>query len=106
MNLSEYALGLPTESKKRYMEKINIIGGIDPYALPAALFDKEKNLPELNIQKITDYLIFRISPFTQCEIKAYKSLGAFKQVACKWVKEIKTKTISNCVLVIGKASKI
>ena len=30
-NLSTYALNLPAEAKKRYLEKINIIGSLDPF---------------------------------------------------------------------------
>ena len=31
-NLSTYALSLPAEAKKRYLEKINIVGSLDPFA--------------------------------------------------------------------------
>ena len=31
-NLSTYTLSLPAEAKKRYLEKINIVGSLDPFA--------------------------------------------------------------------------
>ena len=31
-NRSTYALSLPAEAKKRYLEKINIVGSLDPFA--------------------------------------------------------------------------
>jgi hypothetical protein len=102
MALKHYVESLDSKGLARCIEKLKTIKMIDPYTLVASDFDGTLNLPGVGSKAILEFLLFRVSPFTQNEINAHKSMTAFAQMACKWVKDIKTKTIGEQVLVVGK----
>ena len=73
----------------RYQVKIAIIGGQDPYKVPAQSMSKDfKILPSISYPDIVNYLIFNPSPFTKEDFKAYKGLDAYKQYTDGYVREI------------------
>ena len=91
-------------SRKRYMEKISVIGGIDPYAIKSQKFDCNiENFPAVTYPDIVNYLIFGSSPFTANQLKAYKSLESNNQVIQGWVRDVKGYLYEDKRLVIGKA---
>lgn len=104
--ISDYARGLSQENKKRYLEKLILLKGQDPYALEKKVFSMSLDeIPQVTMATITDFLIFRVSPFTQKEIRAYKSLEAFAQVASRWVEDIRAKEINGNICVLGRVGK-
>lgn len=101
--LNDYARQLGEANKKKYLDKIAVLKGTDPYSLSVKTFTLAlDSLPKITTEAITDFLIFRISSESQKEIRAYKSLDAFAQFACKWVEDIKAQEIRDCLCIIGK----
>ena len=81
---------LDPPSRKRYMEKISVIGGIHPCAIKSEKFDCNiENFPAVTYRDIANYLIFGSSPFTANQLKTYKSLEAYNQVIEGWVRHTK-----------------
>jgi len=54
-SLSDYAETLPDEAKKRYKEKLSIIGGVDPFLCDVRLL-AERFLPVESVD-IVSYLV-------------------------------------------------
>ena len=78
---SNYLQKLDPPSKKRYLEKITVMGNVDPYFLLSSnSFSTELNLPAVTYPDIVNYLVFSPSPYTAEDMKAYKSLEAYNQV--------------------------
>ena len=68
--MNSYFESLDPPSRKRYMEKISVIGGIDPYAIKSEKFDCNiENFPAVTYRVIVNYLIFGSSPFTANQLK-------------------------------------
>lgn len=101
--LSEYFYSLSQENQLRYLEKLIPLGGVDPYTLSNKDFSQEKNYTsKITYDKITQYLMCQISPFTQEEIRASKSMDAWVKVVCKWIKSIHFARFESYTLVVGK----
>ena len=90
-NRSRYYHSLDEVSKKNYCDKLALLGGIeDPYT-----FKKENSVrhdpslwPCVEYPDIFNYLITSKSKFTKDDLKAYKSLDAYKYVVDGWVSNI------------------
>lgn len=83
LQLSDYASTLDDEAKKRYIEKISVFGGPDPYLgkkqSRPIINIAARELPETTFHDIYCYLIESKSKlFTGRCLKAYKSLEAYK----------------------------
>ena len=84
-------MSLPPEQSKRYKEKIDHIGGQDPYEVPnGSLSQDPKFLPSITYPDIVNYLIFNQSHYTKDELKAYKGLDAYQLFVSGWVREMGT----------------
>ena len=79
INLSPYAAGLPDLVKRRYFQKINLIGDVDPYSKDNKIkFDRDlSKLCNVTLMEIYNYFVTRVSFYTKDEMKAYKSLDAY-----------------------------
>lgn len=73
--LSDYVKGLEVHVKRRYLEKIAIIG-LDPAAVPSEQF-KPECLPPVEATDLLSYLVLDTSYYIKQQFKAYKSLEAF-----------------------------
>ena len=94
---------LTLQDSIRYKEKIYVIGGQDPYEIPAESMSKDAEiLPSISYPDIVNYLIFSPSPFTKDELKAYKGLEAYKQYVDGYVREIATLVHGDHCLVKAK----
>jgi hypothetical protein len=54
----------------------------------------------------TTYLMFAKSNYTLTDFKVYKSLEAYNQFACGWVRDVKTLKISEHTLILGMVRKL
>ena len=85
---SSYFDTLDADSKKRYVVKIGIIGGQDPYKLESSDVSADpKTLPSVNYPDIVNYLVYSPSPYTLEDLKCYKGLEAYNQFVNGWVRD-------------------
>ena len=96
-SLSDYAETLPDEAKKRYKEKLSIIGGVDPFLRDVGLL--AERFPSVESVDIVSYLVLRTSFVTAEQLKARKGLEAYNQFVSGWVKDVKNwKAAGKCVV--------
>ena len=88
LKLSLYADILPPEAKARYLDRIEIIGGPDPFSSDF-VGDKSDVVPPVSACDLISYLVLQTSFITSKQFKAYKSLEAYNQLVCGWVKAYK-----------------
>ena len=88
---SAYYQQLDAVAKARYRDKLAMLGTIkDPY-LPSeeqTAGVQWNDWPEVQYPDIFNYLIATPSPYTQQELKAYKSLEGYRQYADGWVTDL------------------
>ena len=81
--VSEYYQQLTGTARKRYDEKLDMIGVLcDPYAKtnPAPWLTESTTWPEVEYPDVYNYLVSTPSPYTKQEMKAYKSLEGYMMV--------------------------
>ena len=71
---------LDPPSPKRYDEKTELIENKDPYTSQNEFSVDFDNFPSMSYPNIINYLVFRPSPHSVDDMKAYKSLKAYNQV--------------------------
>ena len=96
-----YVQSLSTEAKARYENKIKLIGGVDLYYTKLG-----KDIPPVDAADLLSYIVLQTSYLSSQQFKARKSLEAYNQFVCGWVKEVKTWLVSEKYLVKGRVSKI
>lgn len=98
--LSDIVSHLEGESRLRYIEKLNSLGGInDPYTLPASLFTDvvqcdSTSVPDFAYHDLYNYIVFNPSPYTGADMKAYKSLEAYKYFLAGWVNNLQLSAVN------------
>ena len=104
---TDYFNKLDPPTQKRYKEKLEIIGNIDPYSAPDSHFSvKIGNFPSISYPDIVNYLVFSPAPFSADDMKAYKSLEVYNQVIEGWVRDVKVMTTSGLKVVKGKVIRL
>ena len=76
--LSEYAKGLETHVKRRYLQKISLVG-VDPASIPSDQFDPECLL-SIEATDLVSYLVLETSYFIKQQFKCYQSVEAYKDL--------------------------
>lgn len=103
--MSEYFSTLSGDVKTRYAEKLKIIGDIDPYSLHVQELSSDLSiLPDVGIIDLVSYLVFSHSFYTGEQLKAYKSLQAYKFYEAGFVQEVLTKPANDAFIILGKVS--
>ena len=76
-------------SKQRYEEKLQMIGGQDPYEMPkeAWVNDIDK-WPSTTYIYVGMYLAFSPSPYTGDDLLNYKSLECYQRFVAGWVRDV------------------
>ena len=69
--LSEYAKGLETHVKRRYLEKISLVG-VDPASIPSDQFDPEC-LPSIEATDLVSYLVLELVTTPSSSLNATKA---------------------------------
>ena len=76
-------------SKQRYLAKIQIVDGVDPYSLPNSAWSKEEAcFPAVLYPDIVNYVIFNKSFYTIEDMKAWKSLETYNQLTSGWISDV------------------
>ena len=77
----QYVDTLDGLSRQRYLDKLRMIDGVDPYTLPSGSWTKdEASFPAVSYPDIANYLIFGKSFYFMDDMKAWKSLEAYNQL--------------------------
>lgn len=101
--LSCYAENLPQEAKRRYLDKIAVIDGIDPMC--SGIFGEPSDkTPPVDACDLLSHLVVQTSFVTAKQFKARKGLDAYNQFICGWVKEVNTRKIAEKYVVSGRVS--
>ena len=105
--LLKYADSLPPEAKGRYKEKISLIGNVDPFAMSENTKSADSvatvsALPPVDGSDLVSYLVLQTSFVTVKQFKAHKSMEAYNQFACGWVKDVQAWNVSGKCVVTGK----
>ena len=91
----KYRDTLNVTDKARYLEKMKILNGDDPYELDGFSADVSL-LPSVTYPDIVNYLLFTPSPYTLEDLKCYKGTDAYRTWIVGWVSDLST------VLIQGK----
>ena len=80
-SIKNYLQDLQGKVKERYLQKIELINGLDPYSIKKKDWTSTKvdDYPSVTYPDIVNYLIFSPSPYSSDDLKSYKSLGAYNQ---------------------------
>lgn len=102
--LSPYAEKLCDAAKKRYLEKLELTDSVDPFLLsnPASLKSLTnvipQSLPPVEASDLVSYLVLQTSFLTPKQFKAHKSLEAYNQFVCGWVKDVRAWSFWTCAM--------
>ncbi|KAI4455229.1 atp-dependent dna helicase [Holotrichia oblita] len=101
---SDYYSSLSGDVKVRYDEKIKIINNVDPYILTPDYLSADFNLvPSASMIDLMYYLILTHSFYNGKQLKAYKSLQAYKYYEAGYVQQVLTKRMnSDAHLIVSK----
>ena len=103
--LLSYGSGLFPEAKARYVEKMLLIGRVDLFLggiIPGA--EVTTVFPPLDASDVVSYLMLKTSFLIPSQYKACKSLDAYNQLVCGWVKDVTPRKISGKYLICGRVS--
>ncbi len=60
------------DARKRYLEKMTLIGNLDPYEVPARQCTRDPdNLPRLTFPDIFVYLVCGVSAYTEAQFRNF-----------------------------------
>ncbi|KAH7959762.1 hypothetical protein HPB49_013685 [Dermacentor silvarum] len=106
MHLSTYAQNLESGAKVRYVEKVELCGGVDPLMLTGkeASFDLAL-VPKVELSDIKDYLVHATSFITHEQLKARKSLESHNYLTSGFVQEPQLRRHGEHVIVRTKVCK-
>ena len=94
--LSEYTKTLDPKTKHRYIDKLSLCNGIDPYVMKTKEFSQDFNdLPSIEFPDISNYLVIHTSFYTGKQMKAFKSLEAYNYFVCGLVHDVGVKVIKD-----------
>ena len=99
----KYVDTLDEVSRRRYLCKLELIGGIFPYQVQKKDWKNDTSwLPDVSYPDIMNYLVNSRSAYTLAQLKAYNSMEGYNQFVCGWVKDVQHLHASNRVLVTAK----
>ena len=103
--LSAYAEDLPSDAKARYREKLEVIGGYDPF-LSGRIGELVDRLPDVESSDLVSYLVLQTSFIAAKQYKARKGLEAYNQFVCGWVKDVCCRRVCGKYLITSQVSKL
>ena len=84
--LSSYAENLNGQAKLRYQQKISVINGLDLFR--GCVGEPVAAVPTLDASDLVLYLVLQTNFITAKQFKARRSLEAYNQFVCGWVKDV------------------
>ena len=84
------------EAKKRYLDKLHIIGGLDPYETERKEWKDNVDLwPSTTHVNLGMYLLVTPSPYSGEDLLNYKSLDCYKNFLSGWVREVLVRSVKD-----------
>ena len=108
--LSIYAEGLPGNAKTRYLEKLQLLNGVDPFLLARTAGTGGNDsaptqyLPPVEATDLVSFLVLETSFVTAKQFKAHKSMEAYNQFVSGWVKDVSGWAVNQKIVVTGRVS--
>ena len=91
--------------RKRYLEKLTLLGGFDPYETAKSEWHDDVDLwPSITHIHLGMYLLYSQSSYTGEELLNYKSLDCYVNFISGWVREVLVKGFDKKRVVIAKVS--
>lgn len=85
----QYVDTLDNTAKIRYLEKLQLVGGIDPYEIAKKEWTSDNSRwPSIAYPDIVNYMVSTSSTYTMEAFKCYKSLDAHKYFTDGWVRDV------------------
>ena len=101
---SVFFQNLDPDAKARYISKISIINGLDPFSAELVLGNPIDSVPPLDASDLVSYLVLQTNFITSKQFKAHKSLEAYNQFVSGWVKDVQAWKIDCHYLIKGRVS--
>ena len=98
--ISDYAKSLEMHVKRRYLQKISLVG-VDPASIPSDQFDPEF-LPSIEATDLVSYLVLETSYYTKQQFKCHKSLEAYNQMVSGFLSSVQGNIIAGKHVVVRK----
>jgi len=93
------------DGRKRYQDKLSLLGGLDPYETTRTEWQDDVDLwPNTTHMHVGMYLLHTPSPYTGDELLNYKSLDCYRNFLAGWVREVLVRAQENRRIVIAKVS--
>ena len=93
--------------KKRYLEKLELLGGFDPYETGKSEWQDDVDLwPSISHIHLGMYLLYSASPYTGEDLLNYKSLDCYINFVSGWVREVLVKVFDKKRVVIAKVKVV
>ena len=100
-----YSDSLSGDAKTRYLHKIRLVGGRDPYEIASKDWSNDKSRwPELDYFDIVNYLVYSLSHYTMTEMRSYKSLDSYNYFVHGWVHDVSDIVIDKLHLMTARVS--
>ncbi len=92
-----------SDGKARYLQKLSILDGFDPYESDRSQWLDDVDLwPSITHIHLAMYLLYTPSRYTGEDLLNYKSLDCYIDFVSGWVREVLVKTFDEKRVVLGK----
>ena len=83
-------------AKKRYLDKLLLIGGLDPYETERNEWEDDVDLwPSITYVNLGMYLLVTPSPYSGEDLMNYKSLDCYRNFLSSWVREVLVRSVTD-----------
>ena len=103
--LSSYGEKLPIDAEARYLDKLTLIGGVDPFCI-SKTDCVSCSLPAVDASDTVSYLVLQTSFVTAKQFKAHKSMEGYNQFVWGWVKYVEAFKFGEKCVVTGRVSQL
>ena len=84
------------DAKKRYLHKLQVIGGLDPYETEKNEWEDDVDLwPSITYVNLGMYLLVTPSPYSGEDLMNYKSLDCYRNFLSGWVREVLVRCVTD-----------
>ena len=98
-------MSLSGDVKTRYLHKIGLVGGTDPYEISKKDWSHDKSRwPELDYFDMVNYQVYSLSHYIIDEMRSYKSLDSYNYFVHGWVHDVSDVIINKLHVMTARVS--